>query len=249
MIKIRDIKIGEGVPKICAPIVEKTQENILEMGEKLALKKSVDIIEWRIDFYEECFDISRILQTASLLRTLIGKKSLLATFRTKNEGGEMEIEAELYKKLITELSCSSYVDMVDVEVYFMEKEETEELVSVLKKNVIVIGSYHDFDKTPSYEEIIGRLDYMKEIGVSVPKIACMPQNEKDVFTLMNATMEFTDKNDIPVITMSMGDIGKVSRTMGQSFGSAVTFGCLGKASAPGQINVDDLKNILDILNN
>ena len=60
--------------------------------------------------------------------------------------------------------------------------------------------------------------------------------------------DFVSKNvGLPVITMSMGDYGKVSRVAGKSFGSAMTFGCLGKASAPGQINVDDLRAILNIL--
>ena len=248
MIRVRDITIGEGRPKICAPVVEVTQEDILEEGEKLALSKGVDLIEWRIDFYDESSDISKILQTASLLRTVVGKKPLLATFRTKNEGGNKEIEESAYKDMLIALSESGDIDMVDIEVYFMDEKNTEDIVKSLKKNVIVVGSYHDFDKTPSYDEIIKRLCFMKSQGVSIPKLACMPRNRHDVFTLMEATQDFVSKNvGLPVITMSMGEYGKVSRVAGNSFGSAVTFGCLGKASAPGQINVDDLRAILNIL--
>lgn len=248
MIRVRDITIGEGRPKICAPVVEVTQEDILEEGEKLALSKGVDLIEWRIDFYDESSDISKILQTASLLRTVVGKKPLLATFRTKNEGGKKEIEESAYKDMLVAISESGDIDMVDIEVYFMDEKNTEDVVKSLKKNVVVVGSYHDFDKTPSYDEIIKRLCFMKSQGVSIPKLACMPQNRHDVFTLMEATQDFVSKNvGLPVITMSMGDYGKVSRVAGTSFGSAVTFGCLGKASAPGQINVDDLRAILNIL--
>ena len=237
MIRVRDITIGEGSPKICAPVVEVTQEDILEEGEKLALSKGVDLIEWRIDFYDESSDISKILQTASLLR-----------FRTKNEGGNKEIEESAYKDMLIAISESGDIDMVDIEVYFMDEKNTKDIVKSLKKNVVVVGSYHDFDKTPSYDEIIKRLCFMKSQGVSIPKLACMPQNRHDVFTLMEATQDFVSKNvGLPVITMSMGDYGKVSRVAGKSFGSAMTFGCLGKASAPGQINVDDLRAILNIL--
>ena len=81
-------------------MVEVTQEDILEEGEKLALSKGVDLIEWRIDFYDESSDISKILQTASLLRTVVGKKPLLATFRTKNEGGNKQIEESAYKDML-----------------------------------------------------------------------------------------------------------------------------------------------------
>ena len=76
----------------------------------------------------------------------------------------------------------------------------------------------------------------------------MPEKKADVFTLMSATDDFVAENgNMSVITMSMGEAGKVSRVAGKSFGSAVTFGCLGKASAPGQINVDDLKFILNLI--
>ena len=53
MLKVKNVEIGSGIPKVCAPIVEKNQDDILEMGEILMAKKSVDIVEWRIDFFEE----------------------------------------------------------------------------------------------------------------------------------------------------------------------------------------------------
>lgn len=248
MITIRNIKIGEGIPKICAPIIENTQEEILDMAEKLALKKSVDIIEWRIDFYNNCFVIEKVIETASLIRTVVRDKPVLATFRTKNEGGEKPIDKEVYIKLLESLSECGYVDMIDVEAYFLKRQDTEKLAAVLKKHTIVVGSYHDFERTPSCEEIYERLKYMKEVGADIPKVACMPENKKDVFDLMSATEDFVSKNQAtPVITMSMGELGKISRAAGKSFGSAVTFGCLGKASAPGQINVDDLRFILETI--
>ena len=53
MLKVKNVEIGSGIPKVCAPIVEKNQDDILEMGEILMAKKSVDIVEWRIDFFED----------------------------------------------------------------------------------------------------------------------------------------------------------------------------------------------------
>lgn len=248
MIKVKNVEIGTGIPKICAPIVEKSQDDILEMGETLMAKKSVDIIEWRIDFFEECFNTDKLLETAGLLRTVVSKKPILVTFRTKNEGGEREIEQSNYIAMLEILSESGYIDMLDTEVYFMDKVDTEKLIRKLKEKTVVVGSYHDFAKTPSYDEIYERLRYMKEVGADIPKLACMPEKKADVFTLMSATDDFVAENgNMSVITMSMGEAGKVSRIAGKSFGSAVTFGCLGKASAPGQINVDDLKFILNLI--
>ena len=89
---------------------------------------------------------------------------------------------------------------------------------------------------------------MQELGVDVPKIAVMPQNKKDVITLLAATEEmYTNYSDRPIITMSMAGTGAISRLSGEVFGSALTFGAVGKVSAPGQINVEDLKTVLNIV--
>ena len=50
-----------------------------------------------------------------------------------------------------------------------------------------------------------------------------------------------------IITMSMAGTGAISRLSGEVFGSALTFGSVGKVSAPGQINVEDLKTVLNIV--
>ena len=248
MIRVRDITIGEGSPKICAPVVEVTQEDILEEGEKLALSKGVDLIEWRIDFYDESSDISKILQTASLLRTVVGKKPLLATFRTKNEGGNKEIEESAYKDMLIAISESGDIDMVDIEVYFMDEKNTKDIVKSLKKNVVVVGSYHDFDKTPDKEDIVGRLRKMQDLGADIPKIAVMPQSTEDLLALLSATEEMRRcYADRPVITMSMAGTGVLSRMCGEVFGSALTFGAAGKVSAPGQIDVEELRTVLGII--
>ena len=109
-------------------------------------------------------------------------------------------------------------------------------------------SNHDFHKTPEKEEIVSRLRMMIERGADIAKIAVMPQNKKDVLTLLAATEEmYTKYADRPIITMSMAGTGVISRLCGEVFGSALTFGAAGKASAPGQMEVEDLKTVLSLL--
>ena len=113
----------------------------------------------------------------------------------------------------------------------------------------VVASNHDFHKTPAQEEIVSRLKKMQELGADIPKIAVMPQNKKDVLTLLAATEEMaTEYADRPIITMSMAGTGVISRLCGEVFGSALTFGAVGKASAPGQMGAEDLKTVLTLLN-
>ncbi len=52
---------------------------------------------------------------------------------------------------------------------------------------------------------------------------------------------------VQIITMSMAKTGVISRLAGEVFGSAATFGAVKKASAPGQISVNDLRTVLTIL--
>ena len=112
----------------------------------------------------------------------------------------------------------------------------------------VVASNHDFHKTPAQEEIVSRLCKMQELGADIPKIAVMPQNKKDVLTLLSASREMSEEHaDRPIITMSMAGTGVISRLCGEVFGSALTFGAAGKASAPGQMGVEDLKTVLELL--
>ena len=103
-------------------------------------------------------------------------------------------------------------------------------------------SNHDFEKVPTKDVIEFRLSKMAELGADVPKLACMPQNAEDVLTLLSATTSAIHNINKPLITMAMGDLGKVTRIAGQVFGSSLSFGAVGKTSAPGQLSIEDLRN-------
>jgi len=76
----------------------------------------------------------------------------------------------------------------------------------------------------------------------------MPESAEDVLTLLSATNEMFKKYaDRPIVTMSMGPLGVISRMSGEIFGSSMTFGAVGQVSAPGQIPVEQLATALDIL--
>ena len=91
---------------------------------------------------------------------------------------------------------------------------------------------------------------MQEIGADILKIAVMPESKKDVLTLLLATEEMVSEYAVkPVVTMSMAGLGAISRVSGEIFGSAVTFGSMEAASAPGQLQLADLRNVLEIIHN
>lgn len=246
-VKVRNIEIGAGIPKICVPIVGVTREEILAAAENIKSTKA-DVVEWRVDWYENIFDFTKTEATMQALREVLGEMPILFTFRTSKEGGEKAIETEAYVELNQNAAKTGLVDLVDVEA-FTGDDVVKAVVEIAHENgVKVIASNHDFHKTPAKEEIVSRLRKMQDLGADIPKIAVMPQNKKDVLTLLAATEEMVSEYaDRPIITMSMSGTGVISRLCGEVFGSALTFGAVGKVSAPGQMGIEDLTTVLGLL--
>lgn len=246
-VKVRNITIGEGIPKICVPIVGKTEAELLSEVE--AIKGlQVDVIEWRMDWFEEIECIDAAVAMLKTLRKALGNMAILATFRSKKEGGEKEVSCEYYIALNKAIAETKLADLIDVEM-FTGDEAVKEIVDAAHANdVYVVMSNHDFDKTPAYEEILSRLQRMQTLDADIPKIAVMPTCKKDVLTLLSATNDMAQQYaDRPIITMSMAGTGVISRLCGEVFGSALTFGAAKKASAPGQMNVENLNTVLTLL--
>ena len=246
-VKIRDIEIGAGAPKIIVPIVGITKEDIIEEA-KTFDSIPVDVVEWRVDWFENVFDIEKVKDVLTDLRQVLKDTPILFTFRTSKEGGEKAIEAADYAKLNKEIAATGNVDLVDVEAFTGDEVVKEIIEAAHACGVKVVASNHDFDKTPDKDDIVGRLRKMQDLGADIPKIAVMPQSTEDVLTLLSATEEMRRcYADRPVITMSMAGTGVVSRMCGEVFGSALTFGAAGKVSAPGQIDVEELRTVLGII--
>lgn len=246
-VEVRNIKIGEGIPKICVPIVGVTKEDIIQEAQTFDAIP-VDVVEWRVDWFEDVFDLEKVKEVLAELRGVLKEIPLLFTFRTVREGGEKSIEPEMYAELNKSVVKTGYVDLVDVEAFTGDDIVKEMIGTAHACGVKVVASNHDFEKTPDKDDIIGRLCKMQELGADIPKIAVMPQNKQDVLTLLAATEEMNRcYADRPIITMSMAGTGVISRLCGEVFGSALTFGAAKQASAPGQMGVEDLNVILQLL--
>lgn len=243
-IMIRNLKIGEGIPKICVPIVGKTAGEIFEVA-KLIKTLPADIVEWRADWYEDVSDSEKVEQVLSELRNILEEIPILFTFRTAEEGGEQKIDDATYFTLNKAVADTKYADLIDVEIYSKEAIALELICFIHESGGKVIASNHDFEKTPEKAEIVARLQKMQELGADILKIAVMPNCEEDVHTLLTATKEMAKESKQPLVTMSMSEMGMISRTSGEAYGSAITFGAAGKTSAPGQIPVAELKELLE----
>ena len=139
-------------------------------------------------------------------------------------------------------------DLIDIEFFTAGTDLPALVQDAHTAGVKVVCSSHDFHKTPPRAEMVARLTAMQQVGADLPKLAVMPQSRADVLELLSATAEMTDHHpETPVITMSMGALGAVSRLCGEAFGSAMTFANPGTASAPGQVGLDVVNAVLDSL--
>ena len=218
---VKDVCIGEGKPKICLPIVGHNDEEILSQLDSFQ-DLTYDLIELRIDYYQDMKDNEKV---KCLLRKLRAQTDvpLLLTYRSLKEGGCIQLSDQEYKKLI-------------------------QLVEIAHQNKIkVVMSNHDFQGTPSSHDMMDRLEKMEILGGDICKLAVMPQTYKDVIRLLNVTLEMSERLNTPVVTMSMGELGKISRIAGELTGSSITFASGHQASAPGQIPANQLNALLEAI--
>jgi len=249
VVKIKDVIIGEGLPKICVPMVGETIPELIEEANFLK-ELDLDVVEWRVDFFKDVTNIDKVKEALKAIREVLVDSPIVFTFRSAKEGGQKEVTSTFYVELNKSIARTKLVEVIDVELFNNEKDVKDLVEAAHENGVVVIISNHDFHKTPEKEEIISRLRKAQELGGDLPKIAVMPTCAKDVITLLDATRIMNEEYaDGPIITMSMAGKGIISRLSGELFGSALTFGAAKKASAPGQISVVDLRKSIELLHN
>ena len=235
---------------ICVPIVGPTVEDILSQV-KEAVKAKVDLIELRPDMWMKCSNISEdeyiptIVTFVEEAYSKVADMPVLFTWRTIGEGGETPLCSDNYIKLLQAIVDQDLVQAIDVELFAY----TEEMGSVMKQahqqGIQTVMSYHNFQSTPDIETLHVYAERMVSVDAQVIKFALMPITNDDVLSVLQFTKELTERYpQLPRITMSMGQLGQMTRTCGHVFGNCLTFGTLGQASAPGQVEVEVLKQLV-----
>lgn len=230
--------------KTIVPITAKTKEQAIAQAKVIAANQDADLAEFRIDLLDFAADSKQVIALGHELKKILGDKPMIATIRTHNEGGKLTISDADYGKTYQAYLKQPFMDMLDVEM-FRDQQVVKNTVKLAHdKKVLIVMSNHDFQKTPSEDEIVKRLLKQDELGADILKIAVMPQSKQDVFTLMNATLKVSQQSKKPLLTMSMGKLGTISRIATANMGGSFSFGMIGEASAPGQIDVTQLKQFL-----
>ncbi len=218
--------------KTCVSIAEKTPDKIKQTL-KIALKKS-DYVEIRFDFLK----IKQIPEAIEMIKKDLSK--IVCTLRPKTEGGKFagnEKERIAILKLIAEYNPF----FLDVEFNTLKKNSS--LVKYLKSTKTkLLVSWHDFKKTPSSAELKKKMNQMIKFSSNV-KIVCTAKSTDDSNRMLEL---YSKKGKISLISFAMGDFGRISRILCLYLGSPYTYVSLGKAIAPGQFSVDEVKKITNL---
>jgi|WetSurMetagenome_2_1015567.scaffolds.fasta_scaffold00408_28 3-dehydroquinate dehydratase I len=193
----------------------------------------VDIVELRVDMFSS-LDPAHVKNVFKEVREIFNKP-IIATVRDTKEGGEKEVPDRLamYRGIIP-LS-----DVVDVEINADEIfPQIRTLCSTFNK--ILIGSYHNFDRTPAGSTLEALVEKAVDAGADIIKIAVRANNRADMMEIFSLAMEHRDKH---LITISMGAKGLPSRILTPIIGSPITYGYIHKASAPGQFSAAEMMAI------
>ena len=242
---IKNTVLGDGVPKICVPITAADTDGISDALDKMR-DADFDLIEWRADKFKELGSLASMTEAASLIREAFPDKPIIFTVRTSRDMEDFDISDEDYVNIYKLAAKHRIADIADVE-YSRGYELASKLNTMLHDHdFLTVVSKHVRDHTPDKETMLATLIGMQQTGADIVKYAAMPKCERDVLNLMDATLSMREEHgETPVISMSMSRLGVLSRVSGALTGSALSFGTVGAASAPGQLDCGTLREILN----
>jgi 3-dehydroquinate dehydratase-1 len=213
--------------KIAIPIFKKDEESIIKEA-KNCIQKGADLIELRIDGINN--------PTPQMVRKIIEEINfpIIATNRVQSEGGSFKgSEEERINILLETIDVANYVDI--------ELQTNPDLIKQVNKGKAkTIISYHDFQKTPNLDDLLDIVNREHDLG-DIAKVALMPNDLEDTLTVL-AILSHCENT----IAISMGDIGSYTRVIASKFDAPITFAVSNDVTAPGQIDVETMKQLLNL---
>lgn len=214
----------------------------------VVLPKKPDLLEWRVDFFDQIGDTASVIAVAVAIKKAVGGIPLLFTRRSTIEGGEkISLNEDQVIAMYGAVCESKLIDLIDYEMA-NDSANIARVRELAKVNGIkLVLSFHNFSYTPALETLAAKFLTADQLGADVAKVAVMPRDFDDVLTLLTATRQASKKLRIPLISMSMGPLGAITRLVGGVFGSSLSFAVGAASSAPGQVPIEDLNAVLEIL--
>ncbi len=191
-----------------------------------------DVVEVRLDSLMDYDELIEFMKACEL--------PILSTARDIAEGGIIDLSIrERETRLLGSLDYSSYVD-----IEMRNWNKMPDLINESQsRDISLVASYHDFDKTPSLCEIHELIDQYRNLGADILKFAFMTRSISDISICQEAL--FTNPG-LQLSIMGMGAYAPASRLLLAQSGSVLNYGYLGNATtAPGQWPAALLKQAIE----
>lgn len=213
--------------KIAIPIFQAKKEDVIKVAED-CIEKGADVLEFRIDALDNpnFKDIQEIIEEINF--------PMITTNRISSEGGSFKGTEE--ERIDILLKCAPLVDYVDIEL----QSDDKYIKQIHDTGVTTIVSYHDFHKTPEINEIMYIVEKEHKLG-DIAKVAFMPNDLDDTLKIL-AILSHCENT----IAISMSDLGSYTRVMASKFDSPITFAAGTDVTAPGQIDIETMKSLLNM---
>ncbi|KAL3634566.1 hypothetical protein CASFOL_021620 [Castilleja foliolosa] len=230
---------GVGIRKndtlICAPLMADTVDQVVELMHK-AKSKGADIVEIRLDHlksFNPHTDIEKLIKQCPL--------PTLFTYRPIWEGGQYDGDENIRFNAL-KLAMELGADHIDIELKAADEFNNFMGGNKPEKCKVIVSS-HNYESTPSTEDLGNLVARIQGAGADIVKFATTATDITDVARVFQITVHC----QIPIIAMVMGERGLISRILCPKFGGYLTFGTLepGKVSAPGQPTIDELVNLFN----
>lgn len=253
MLQVKPVTVGTKpiangrLPAIITPLVGRNRTQLLGELDKI-LPKKPDLLEWRIDFFDAIADAQSVIAMALEIRSRAVGLPLLLTRRSIREGGEpIPLDEEGVVCLLEKVCKAKAADLVDFEMNNDVAHIERVRAASRAQKIELVLSYHNFQMTPDQQTLMQRFLQAEALGADVAKVAVMPQKLEDVLVLLSATLQASQQLGIPVVSMSMAGHGVLTRLFGWVFGSAMSFAVGADISAPGQVPVEEVNAVLEVL--
>jgi len=222
--------------RICVPVCARSINEMRDAAERAA--EVADLIELRLDCLDDVEAAARVLDDARSL-----ERPLILTLRSAEQGGHTSVDYKGRRRFWSSQKAPTTDCLFDLEYDLVRDLSLGASLHSLESDwKYVICSHHDFKGVPPDLEKI--YDAIAATPAGILKIAVQANDAIDCLPIFKL-LERARREHRELIAIAMGPAGIMTRVLGPSRGSFLTYGALDdeNATAPGQLTAKQLRDI------